>query len=75
MLVVNMFFHGGNHMYKIANDKSFVRLNGKFWMSKLFGGIANDISHGLAHIHHYLFEINIVLKKCPHNKYVVTCDP
>jgi hypothetical protein len=52
-----------------------VRLNGKFWMSKLFGGIANDISHGLAHIHHYLFEINIVLKKCPHNKYVVTCDP
>jgi hypothetical protein len=36
-----------------------VKLNGKIWMSKLFGGIANDISHGLAHIHHYLFEINI----------------
>jgi len=29
MLVVNMFFHGGNHMYKSTDDKSFVRLNGK----------------------------------------------
>jgi hypothetical protein len=29
MLVVNMFFHGGNHMYKIVDDKSFVRLNGR----------------------------------------------
>jgi hypothetical protein len=26
----------------------------------LFGGIANDKSHGLAHIYNYLFEKNIV---------------
>jgi hypothetical protein len=49
-------------MYKIANDKSFVRLNGRIWTSTLFGGIANDIFHGLVHIHNYLFEMNIVLK-------------
>jgi hypothetical protein len=62
-------------MYKIANDKSFVRLNGRIWMFTLFSGIANDISHGLAHIHNYLFEMNIVFKNGPHNSNVVTCDP